>query len=122
MVAAEGGQCFIATELYGSYSIEVAILRRLRDQVLLKNHLGTMLVATYYRIAPTIIPVMRRAIVVRLLLHAVVALLVFVIRRTPIESMASGLSRESGSCGLVPAEQVNQADGESAHFSCETYV
>jgi hypothetical protein len=87
MTAYEGGKCFIATELYGSDSIEVAILRRLRDQVLLKTHLGTMFVTTYYRLAPRIIPVMRSYILVRLLLHAVVALLVFVIRRTHIGSV-----------------------------------
>lgn len=101
-IAAEGGQCFIATELYGSDSIEVAILRRLRDQVLLKHYLGTIFVTTYYRIAPRIIPVMRRFILVRLLLHTIVALLVVVVRRTAIGSAASDLSPGSDSCGRVP--------------------
>ena len=102
MTAYEGGKCFIATELYGSDSIEVAILRRLRDQVLLKHRLGARFVTTYYRIAPRIIPVMRQSIVVRLLFHTPVALLVFVIKRTPLRSGARELPQRSVPCGRLP--------------------
>jgi hypothetical protein len=81
MNAHQGGKCFIATELYGRDSTQVAILRRFRDQSLLKSWFGARLVAAYYRIAPVVIPVMRRSTLVRLLLRAFVALSVNVAQR-----------------------------------------
>src|SRR6266700_5473598 len=76
----QSSKCFIATELYGCNSAEVAILRRFRDQSLLKSQLGARLVIAYYRIAPAIIPVMRRSVLLRFLLRSFVALAVNIVR------------------------------------------
>jgi tetratricopeptide (TPR) repeat protein len=75
--AADGGKCFIATEIYGDDSKEVAILRHVRDRDLLPNSLGRPLVALYYRVSPSIIPLMRRSTVVRIPIRALVAISVF---------------------------------------------
>lgn len=88
MEAYEDGKCFIATELYGIGSVEVATLRQFRDQILLKNFVGRTFVTTYYRVAPTIASAMHKSIVLRLLLQALVALSVFIVRRK--ESIGSG--------------------------------
>jgi hypothetical protein len=76
----QSSKCFIATELYGCDSVEVAILRRFRDQSLLKSQLGAKLVSTYYRTAPTIIPVMRRSALLRFVLRALVTLSVKIVQ------------------------------------------
>ena len=48
--------CYVATSVYGSYDCpEVWVLRRYRDQVLLKNVLGRLFVRVYYRISPTMV-------------------------------------------------------------------
>ena len=50
-----GGGCFIATAAYGSYlDPHVMVLREFRDKVLLKNKLGKMFVAFYYKNSPPI--------------------------------------------------------------------
>lgn len=47
--------CFIATAVYGSYDCpEVLVLRRFRDEVLLKNLIGKSFVKFYYKIGPFI--------------------------------------------------------------------
>jgi hypothetical protein len=74
MRAADGGKCFIASEIYGHDSKEVEILRRVRDRDLLPNPLGRSLVALYYRVSPSIIPLMRRSSVVRIPICALVAI------------------------------------------------
>jgi hypothetical protein len=76
----QSSKCFIATELYGCGSSQVAILRRFRDQALLKSRLGSRLVSAYYRIAPTIIPLMRKSVLLRFMLRALVALLVNIVQ------------------------------------------
>ncbi len=49
------GRCFIATAVYGSYSApDVILLRRFRDQVLLKYAIGRCFVSVYYWISPSI--------------------------------------------------------------------
>jgi hypothetical protein len=78
--APQSSKCFIATELYGCDSVQVAILRRFRDQSLLKSQLGAKLVSTYYRTAPTIIPVMRSSALLRFVLRALVALSVKIVQ------------------------------------------
>jgi len=48
--------CFIATAVYGSYySREVSVLRQFRDNVLLKNFIGKLLVVFYYKISPAFV-------------------------------------------------------------------
>jgi hypothetical protein len=50
-----GGYCFIATAAYGTETAsQLDILRDFRDQVLLKNALGSRFVAAYYRVSPPI--------------------------------------------------------------------
>ncbi len=77
---ARGAGCFIATELYGSGSAEVARLQGLRDQVLLKTRLGRAFVGAYYRTSPKIIPLMRSSNPVRLFFRASVALSLLIVR------------------------------------------
>lgn len=49
------GYCFIATAAYGTETAaELDVLRDFRDQVLLKNALGSRFVETYYRVSPPI--------------------------------------------------------------------
>jgi hypothetical protein len=50
-----GGYCFIATAAYGTETVtELDTLRDFRDQVLLKNALGSLFVDTYYAVSPPI--------------------------------------------------------------------
>jgi hypothetical protein len=47
------GYCFIATAAYGTETApQLDILRNFRDQVLLKNALGSLFVKTYYKVSP----------------------------------------------------------------------
>ncbi|HFC8478322.1 cold shock domain-containing protein [Neisseria sp. HMSC068C04] len=47
--------CFIATAVYGdSFAEEVIALRRFRDETLLTNTLGKVLVKAYYKVSPPI--------------------------------------------------------------------
>jgi serine/threonine protein kinase len=49
----EDGACYIATMVYGSYNApEVKVLRKFRDEVLLKTRLGSIFVKIYYWISP----------------------------------------------------------------------
>jgi hypothetical protein len=53
--APTGGFCFIATAAYGTETAaELDILRDFRDQVLLKNTLGSRFVEAYYKLSPPI--------------------------------------------------------------------
>ena len=50
---APGSGCFIATAAYGTpMAGQIEILRRFRDEYLLTNPLGQVLVALYYRVSP----------------------------------------------------------------------
>jgi hypothetical protein len=75
------GYCFIATAAYGTETAaELNILRDFRDQVLLKNPLGSLFVETYYRVSPPIADFMAkndllRAVVREALIDPVVSLL-----------------------------------------------
>jgi hypothetical protein len=75
------GFCFIATAAYGTETAsQLNILRDFRDQVLLKNALGSRFVATYYKVSPPIAAFIAksdflRAVVRGVLLDPVVKLL-----------------------------------------------
>jgi hypothetical protein len=50
-----GGPCFIATAAYGTPTAkQINVLREFRDDVLLKNTLGSQFVAMYYRLSPPV--------------------------------------------------------------------
>ena len=59
------GACFIATATYNDYNHpNVLIFRRFRDDVLISNSLGKMLVSLYYRVGPILsIPVTKFALI-----------------------------------------------------------
>lgn len=47
------GACFVATACYGNYNApEVIVLRKFRDDILLKSFFGRMFVKFYYSISP----------------------------------------------------------------------
>ena len=47
--------CYIATAVYGSYDCpQVLVLRRYRDEKLLKSKLGKLFVSLYYKCSPLI--------------------------------------------------------------------
>ncbi|HQB09075.1 MAG TPA: hypothetical protein PLW37_04330 [bacterium] len=52
--------CYIATMVYGSYDAkEVTVLRRYRDEVLLKNWFGGIFVDFYYAVSPHIVKLLK---------------------------------------------------------------
>jgi hypothetical protein len=75
------GFCFIATAAYGTETAsQLVILRDFRDQVLLKNALGSRFVATYYKLSPPIAAFIAkndflRAVVREMFVNPVVSLL-----------------------------------------------
>jgi len=75
------GFCFIATAAYGTETAsQLNILRDFRDQVLLKNALGSLFVAAYYKVSPPVADFIAkndflRAIVREVLVDPVVHLL-----------------------------------------------
>jgi hypothetical protein len=82
MRAYDGGPCFIATELYGNNSVQVDLLRRYRDQFLLKWRVGRGFVAGYYRLGPRVVRSMRKSALLRSILQRLVATAIFMVRRT----------------------------------------
>jgi len=76
-----GGYCFIATAAYGTETAsQLDILRDFRDQVLLKNPLGSQFVAAYYKLSPPLANLVAkhdflRAVVREMLVDPVVNLL-----------------------------------------------
>ncbi len=54
------GNCFIATATYGTYEHpNVLIFRGFRDRVLLNSSLGRIFVNNYYKISPSLAPVVK---------------------------------------------------------------
>ena len=62
-------QCFIATSVYGSSSIEVQLLRMFKDNVLLKKKYGQAFLNFYYRISPKIAFILNRSSQLRFLIR-----------------------------------------------------
>ncbi len=78
-LARRGGGCFIATATFGTpMAHEVNILRRFRDNFLLRNRTGEMLVCSYYKLSPPIARAIKKSEmlgrVVRTLLTPIVKL------------------------------------------------
>lgn len=78
-LARRGGGCFIATATFGTpMAHEVNILRRFRNNFLLRNRTGEMLVCSYYKLSPPIARAIKKSEmlgrVVRILLTPIVKL------------------------------------------------
>ncbi len=57
----EGPGCFVATAVYGSRTCrEVVILRRFRDERLVRSRVGRRLIAWYYRFGPRMAASLRK--------------------------------------------------------------
>jgi hypothetical protein len=48
-------RCFVATAIYGGDGQETNLLRRFRDQSLMPNAAGRLLVAAYYKLSPKVV-------------------------------------------------------------------
>lgn len=60
-----GSRCFIATAACGSHSIEVSTLRAFRDECLLSNSPGRVLVSLYERLSPPMASILAKSPVLR---------------------------------------------------------
>ena len=60
LAATSDRRCFVATFVFGPDAQETQVLRAYRDAVLLRQRWGRVLVAAYYRIAPSVCRVMER--------------------------------------------------------------
>jgi hypothetical protein len=58
--AAGDRRCFVATRVFGDGAWQTFVLRRYRDDVLLRRRLGRWLVASYYHLAPLVCRVLDR--------------------------------------------------------------
>lgn len=76
-VSATGGdrRCFVATHLYGDAAWQTQMLRRFRDEVLLRHRFGSALVEAYYAVAPGVCRMLVRLPWLRLPMRALVAML-----------------------------------------------
>ena len=61
LAATADRRCFVATFVFGPDARETQVLRAYRDAVLLQRRWGRVLVAVYYRIAPTGCRVLERS-------------------------------------------------------------
>ena len=65
-----GGGCFIATAAYGTPSArQINVLREFRDDVLLKNTVGSQFIALYYRFSPPIANIIAENQILRTLIR-----------------------------------------------------
>ncbi len=61
----KSGSCYIATMAYGNYDHpQVLLLRKYRDQVLLKNVIGKLSVRVYYFISPRLVKHLKNKIMI----------------------------------------------------------
>jgi len=58
-IPASSSNCFIATAVYGGDAPETNALRSWRDRQLMPTLLGRAFIATYYRISPSIVPILQ---------------------------------------------------------------
>ncbi len=64
--------CYIATMVYGSYeSPQVRVLRRFRDDVLLKSFVGSAFVKIYYLISPSLVEKTRKMTSVKSIIRSI---------------------------------------------------
>jgi hypothetical protein len=75
-------RCFVATCLYGDTAWQTAALRRYRDEVLLRYHLGRWIVGAYYSLAPGMCRLLARLPWLQPPARALVGMLVCVVRNS----------------------------------------
>src|SRR5262249_20727946 len=73
--------CYLATYVYGSGSKEVALLRRFRDEVLLRRATLALLVSLYYRVSPRLIALFGNARWCKTLGAGILTPAVYLVRR-----------------------------------------
>lgn len=82
-------RCFIATAACGADTIEVSILRNFRDQSLLANSRGRVLVALYERLSPPMAAIIARSPVLRAISRKLIVSPAFLIANRSLTSRSS---------------------------------
>lgn len=87
------GGCFIATAAFGSYlDPQVVVLRRFRDQVLMRSAAGRAFVAWYYRVSPPLAGYIRDRAALRALARTALTPVVYAVKYpAPAGLLALGL-------------------------------
>lgn len=91
-----GGGCFIATAAYGSYMHDdVMVLRKFRDNVLLKSDAGRSMVRTYYKYSPPMADYIAERPVMKAGTRAALTPLVFLLKY-PAQSLLISILAAAG--------------------------
>ena len=68
----DGGGCYIATAIYGSYDApEVLVLRHYRDETLSKYYFGRLFISVYYLLSPPIARRLRNATTINKMVRSI---------------------------------------------------
>ena len=68
----DGGGCYIATAVYGSYyAPEVLVLRHFRDETLRKYYFGRLFIRVYYLLSPPVAKRLRNAKIINMMVRSV---------------------------------------------------
>lgn len=79
----EGGGCFIATAVYGTYTHpDLTVLRGFRDNSLSKTPVGKAFIAAYYKYGPTIANVVKDSYLMRCVFSVPVKGMVYLVKKT----------------------------------------
>ncbi len=75
----DGGNCYIATLVFQSYEApQVKVLRKFRDEILLKSHYGRKFVDYYYSIGPKIISYLKNKSFINFLIRIILSIVVYI--------------------------------------------
>ena len=79
--SSDGGSCYIATLVFNSYdSPQVVVLRKFRDNILLRSKFGEKFVAYYYSVGPAIIAYLKDKKIINNIIRFNLGLLVFTLK------------------------------------------
>jgi len=96
-----GGGCFIATAAYGSYlHPKVMVLREFRDECLLNNAPGRVLVALYYRYSPPLADIISQNAAARTLVRVLLAPVIFFVEHWAMMLSGFGIIMVTGLSAL----------------------
>ncbi len=110
-----GGGCFIATAAYGSYlHPKVMVLRKFRDNYLLTNTPGRILVSLYYRYSPPAAEFIRHHETLRFLTRVALAPLIFAVEHAGAVLCAALLNLILGGGLLAWRRRTNAATPTTA--------